>query len=116
MGIFRPGFPLLRRVAGALLARGRYIPAVTTANIDGKTVILTPELVEPKGILRSTTVWAGLGTAATSGTALVALIKAGIPDDAVFQATAGAFVGSLLVIWRHVRSWMPTRGAAAPPT
>ena len=57
MGLFKPGLPLLRRVAGALLARGNYVPAETRTNARGETIIVTEEVVERKGILGSRTVW-----------------------------------------------------------
>ena len=53
MGIF---MNIARRVGGALLARGRFVPAVTRVQ-NGQTIVVQPEIVEPKGILRSKTVW-----------------------------------------------------------
>jgi len=101
------------RLGGALFARGRFVPAVTRVEA-GREVVVSPEIVEPQGVLRSTTVLAALGTAITTGVALYAQIKAGIPDDTAFQATCAAFLGALAAIWRHIRSWMPVRGAATP--
>jgi len=52
--------PLLRRVltriGGALFSPGRFIPEVTRVEA-GRTVVVSPEVVEPIGILRSKTVW-----------------------------------------------------------
>lgn len=48
-----------RRIGGALFARGRFVPAVTRI-VQGRTEIVSPEVVVPKGILRSKTVWSGL--------------------------------------------------------
>ncbi len=50
---------VLQRVGGALFSPGRFIPAVTEIRA-GQTVVVQPEVVEPKGILRSKTVWSAL--------------------------------------------------------
>lgn len=47
---------IARRVGGFLLAQGRYVPAVTRVR-NGVEEIVSPEIVEPKGVLRSKTVW-----------------------------------------------------------
>jgi hypothetical protein len=50
---------IARRVGGALFSPGRFIPAVTRVEA-GREVIVSPEIVEPIGILRSKTVWSAL--------------------------------------------------------
>ena len=50
---------IARRVGGALFAPGRFIPAVTRVEA-GREVVVSPEIVEPKGILRSKAVWSAL--------------------------------------------------------
>lgn len=52
----KAGFPLLRRGAEAILARGGVTPAVTQPGPGGTTILVSPEVVQPKGILRSRSV------------------------------------------------------------
>jgi len=47
------------RLGGALFARGRFVPAVTRVEA-GREVVVSPEIVEPIGILRSKSVLSGL--------------------------------------------------------
>jgi hypothetical protein len=54
-----PLMRLARRVGGALLARGEVIPAVTRI-VQGRTEVVSPEVVIPKGILRSKSVVSAL--------------------------------------------------------
>lgn len=107
----KAGFPLVRQAAEALLAKGNYTPAVTATNAAGQTVVLSPEVVNPKGVLRSTTVLAGIAGALSSGSIIYENLRAGqAPEEAVIAA----FLFSLGTIWRHVRSWLPTKGSAVP--
>ena len=114
MGIFKPGLPLLRRVAGALLARGQYVPAVTRTGPNGQNIIVSEEVVEGQGALRSTTVQFGLGGIVASVTGIITAVQAEPFDLEVLGLAVAGLVTSAGAIWRHVRSWMPTRGMAEP--
>lgn len=102
MGIFRRGLPLIRRVGEALLARGQFIPADPVAG--------TPEVVEPKGILRSKAVGFGLLGAIVSAIQIYQIIQAPTIDAEALQLAGGAFIGSCGAIWGRIVAWMPTRG------
>lgn len=52
---------LARRAAGALFSSGRLIPQITRQEGD-RTIVVQPEVVEPKGILRSKSVWSAILT------------------------------------------------------
>ena len=106
----KPGLPLLRKIAGALLSAGQNVPAVTRPGPAGTTVLVTPEVIEPKGILRSRTVWASLLSAVF---ALAGVFKwnLGISEaDATTTLNTLAAVFAGAAGWFRVKATMPTRG------
>ena len=113
MPIFRPGLPLLRRVAGALLARGNYVPAETRTNARGETVVVSEEVVERNGILGSRTVWMA-GFALLTGVANLAGWDFDIPPETAdtLYSSGTVFFAALAGLFR-VRATMPTVGS--PP-
>lgn len=100
---------------GAVLHPGVYVPQQTRTNAAGQEVITREEVLIPQGPLRSGTVLWCITTMATTGGAIVAMLKAEIPfEGPALELAATGFVAAAIALWRHIRSWMPTRGAAAP--
>lgn len=117
MGLFRGGGRILGKlidISRALTEPGAYIPAVHETNAAGETIVVRPEIVVPQGPLRSTTILFALGTVITTTTGIIAMLKAGIPDQVAFDAAVAADLTAAGTIWRHIRSWMPVKGMADP--
>lgn len=106
----RPIFKWGRRIVGALLAKGEYRPAVTKETTAGNEVIVEPEVVKPKGILRSKTVIAGLiavffAIANSQGWNL--FFSEADANEVIAYITAG---GGIAAVVSRILAWMPTRG------
>ena len=111
MALIQPGLPWLRKLAGALLSPGRYEPArPARTTSSGATTPAVPEVVEPKGVLRSKTVWT-----------CIVLIFFSIADARGWnlgftQEQAEAWFPTIeaglatLAGWFRITAWMPTRG------
>lgn len=112
MGIFRAGLPLVRRAVGFFVGRGQYVPSATRVNAAGETVVEREEVVVPKGILWSKTIWmlivAGFFRLAQSNGWDLWFDEQQAIDwyprlQEIFVTLAGVF---------RVTAWMPTRGPA----
>lgn len=118
MGIIGRAFTFARerqlgkRVYDALLAPGRYEPAVTRTGAAGQTIVEREEIVEPKGVLRSRSI---LST-------LVALIFVildaanvdlglGSEEATALIITLGELLGLGGAAWFRMIANMPTAGS-----
>ena len=105
----KAGFPLVRRAAEALLARGSVTPPVTRT-VNGQTVLVEPERVVPKGVLRSRSVVSAL-IAVAFGLSDVFGWNLGLTEgqaQQVYSVVAPVFAS--LAAWFRIVAHMPTRG------
>lgn len=103
-----------RQAIGALFARGRFVPAVTRIQ-NGVVVVVSPEIVEPKGILRSKTVWSAaiallFSVANAKGWDLWLTHE---QANEAFSWLAALFGGGAVA--SRITATMPTRGPAIGP-
>lgn len=112
MALLRPGLPFLRKLAGALFAEGQYIPARPASITANGTVISPPqpEYVEPKGILRSKTVWSAIVSAVLAMANIFGWDLGFTAEQADEIYNAGSALFALLAGVFRVGAWMPTRG------
>lgn len=110
----RPLGRIAARIGGALFSPGRYIPAVTRVR-NGVEEIVSPEVVEPKGVLRSKTVWAaGLSF-------LFAIANANgwnlwFSEEQAQQILGWLSAGfGLTAVGTRITATMPTRGPSVGP-
>jgi len=102
------------RLGGALFARGRFVPAVTRVEA-GREVVVSPEIVEPIGILRSKTVWIALlalifSVANAKGWNLWLTEE---QANEAFSWLSALFGGGAVV--SRITATMPTRGPSIGP-
>lgn len=102
------------RLGGALFARGRYVPAVTRVQ-NGVEEIVSAQILEPIGILRSKTVWSAL-LALLFSVANAKGWNLWLTEDQANEAFSwlSALFGGGAVVAR-VTATMPTRGPSIGP-
>jgi hypothetical protein len=105
---------IARRIGGALFSPGRFVPAITRIR-NGVEEIVSPEIVEPKGVLRSKTVWSALialmfSVANAKGWDLWLTHE---QANEAFSWLAALFGGGAVA--SRITATMPTRGPSVGP-